>query len=121
MGHGLCRDLLDRAVIEHAVVLGVPVREELHRVLTSKFRVPDNLWRELNTRLNDLESAPPADDPLPTSVSDPDDVPILACAVAARVDVFVTGDKALLDLGAVEGIPVLSPRQLWQKLSEPVR
>ncbi|HQU17365.1 MAG TPA: putative toxin-antitoxin system toxin component, PIN family [Gammaproteobacteria bacterium] len=116
MGHGLCRDLLDRVVIEHVVVLGVPVREELHRVLMSKFRVPGNLWRELNKKLLEFEQAPSVDDPLPIAVSDSDDIPILACAVAAKVDIFVTGDKALIDLGFVEGMPILTPRRLWQKL-----
>lgn len=121
MGHGLCRDLLDRAVIEHAVVLGAPVREELHRVLISKFRVPDNLWRELDMRLREFEQAPPVDVPLAVAIPDPDDVPVLACAVAAKVNVFVTGDKALLDLGEVQGMPILSPRQLWQKLAGFIR
>lgn len=116
MGHGLCRDLLDRVVIEHVVVLGAPVREELRRVLMSKFRVPGTLWRELNRRLLEFEQAPPVDDPLSITVSDSDDIPILACAVAAKVDIFVTGDRALIDLGFVEGMPILTPRQLWQKL-----
>jgi predicted nucleic acid-binding protein len=51
------------------------------------------------------------------AVSDPDDAPVLACAVATKADVFVTGDKALLDLGEIEDMPILSPRQLWQRLS----
>ena len=42
---------------------------------------------------------------------------VLACAVSAKTEVFVTGDKALLDLGTIKNIPILSPRQLWQKLA----
>ncbi len=117
MGHGLCHDLLDRALIGHVVLLGAPVREELHRILTSKFRVPANLWREMDMKLREFEQAPPAIAPLSASVTDPDDAPILACAVAAKADAFVTGDKALLDLSAVEGVPILSPRQCWQTLT----
>ena len=41
MGRGLCRDLLGRLIIEHTVVIGAPVREELRRVLLTKFRVPE--------------------------------------------------------------------------------
>ena len=117
MGHGLCRDLLDRAVFEHVVVLGAPVHEELHRVLTSKFRVPASLWRELDISLREFEQAPPASIPLAVAIPDPDDIPVLACAIAAKIDLFVTGDKALLDLGQVEGLPILSPRGLWMKLT----
>ena len=117
MGHGLCDDLLDRAVIGHSVLLGAPVLKELHTVLTRKFRVPPDLWHELESRLGELEQTPAATLPLGVAISDPTDSPILACAVSASADVFVTGDKALLKLGAVENIPILSPRELWQKLS----
>lgn len=117
MGHGLCHDLLDRCLIGHTVLLGAPVREELRRVLVSKFRVPADLWDELDLRLREFEQAPPATVPLNVSISDPDDAPILACAVVAKADAFVTGDKILLNLGKVEGMPILSPRELWQQLT----
>ncbi len=116
MGHGLCRDLLDRAVIGHAVVLGAPVREELRRVLTSKFRVPADLWRELESRLRELEQVPSATS-LSAAVPDTTDIPILASAIAAKADVFVAGDRALLDLGSIENIPIVSPRQLWHTVT----
>ncbi len=117
MGHGLCHDLLDRILIEHTVLLGAPVYEELHRILTSKFRVPAELWRQLESGLRAFEHAPSVETPLNTPLPDSDDIPILACALAAKADVFVTGDKALLDLRMVEELPILSPRQVWQRLS----
>lgn len=117
MGHGLCRDLLDRAVIGHTVLLGAPVREELRKVLTSKFRVPADLWRELESKLRELEQAPSGALSLSVAVPDPTDIPVLASAVAAKADVFVTGDKALLDIGSIEHMPIVSPRQLWQRLA----
>lgn len=92
------------------------VYEELRRVLTSKFHVPPDLWRQLDAKLREFEQAPPAAVSLDIPIPDPDDILILACAIAAKADAFVTGDKALLDLGKVEGMPTLSPRQLWQKL-----
>lgn len=117
MGHGLCHDLLDRCLIGHTVLLGAPVREELHRVLTSKFRVPAELRHELDSKLRELEQAPAATVPPKMSIPDPDDIPVLACAIAARSDAFVTGDKLLLNLRKIEGIPIVSPRQLWQRLT----
>ncbi len=118
MGRGLCRDLLGRVVIEHSVVLGVPVRDELRRVLAAKFRVPDALLRELGARLDEFEQAPSSPAALSVVISDTTDVPILACALAAGVDVFVTGDKALLYLGNIDAMPILSPLQLWIRISE---
>ena len=37
MGRGLCKDLLSLVVIEHSVVLGAPVRDELRGVLLKNF------------------------------------------------------------------------------------
>jgi putative PIN family toxin of toxin-antitoxin system len=39
---------------------------------------------------------------------------ILECAVAARADVIVTGDKAMLDLGEYEGIRILALREFLE-------
>jgi predicted nucleic acid-binding protein len=47
---------------------------------------------------------------------DKDDLPILAAAIAAGAEVLVTGDKELLDLGHIEGLEIISPRQFWEKL-----
>jgi len=118
VGHGLCRDLLDRLLIGQEVVLGEPVREELRRILISKFRVPGELWRELERKLGEFEQAPPARIKIEAVISDRTDVPILACALAAGADVFVTGDAELLALGKVGNLPVLSPRELWNRLAE---
>ena len=117
MGRGLCHDLLDRILIEHVVLLGAPVHEELFRILTAKFHVPTELWRQIETALDALERTPSVTTPLATPIPDPDDAPILACALAALADIFVTGDKALLGIRKIDNMPIVSPRQLWQLLS----
>jgi hypothetical protein len=38
------------------------------------------------------------------------------CALAGGSDLFVTGDRALLDLGDVRGLPIVSPRDAWARL-----
>ena len=37
-------------------------------------------------------------------------------AIAAGAEILVTGDKELLDLGDIEDLEILSPRQFWEKL-----
>lgn len=53
--------------------------------------------------------------PLPAPVCrDPDDDEVLALALAAQVDLIVSGDDDLLALQVFEGIPIPSPAQALQ-------
>lgn len=48
--------------------------------------------------------------PLPQPVCrDPDDDQVLALAIAAKVEVIVSGDDDLLSLKSFEGIPIVAP------------
>ncbi len=58
---------------------------------------------------------PAADEPL-ADIPDPDDAWIIAAAVTAGSDLLVTGDKALLALDAVAGLPILDPRAAYLKI-----
>ena len=49
---------------------------------------------------------------------DPDDNHILACAVAGRADLLVTGDRDLLRLKHYAGIPIVRARDLLHTLGE---
>ena len=50
--------------------------------------------------------------PLPQPVCrDPDDDQVLALAVAAKVELIVSGDNDLLSLGSFEGIPIIAPAE----------
>lgn len=50
---------------------------------------------------------------------DADDDAVLACAVAARVDLIVSGDDDLLSLERFEGIAIVSVAQAVKALSSP--
>lgn len=56
--------------------------------------------------------------PLPAPISrDPDDDHVIACALAARVDIIVTGDDDLLVLGSVEQIRIMAPAAALAELN----
>lgn len=52
----------------------------------------------------------------PAALRDPDDVHVLACAVAAPADAIVTGDDDLLALKEFEGIPIIEITEALRRL-----
>ncbi len=114
---GLCTELIEGIISNHELISCEAVLSELQRVLAQKFRIPKPTIREYLSLLRDEGQVVTAGKVPRLRFKDPDDIPILACAISAKADVFVTGDKALLELRKIEGMPILSPRQLWQKLT----
>ena len=50
--------------------------------------------------------------------ADPDDDKFLACAIAGKADIIVSGDNHLLTLGSHAGIPILTPAAFLALLDE---
>jgi len=100
-------------------VLPRPVLVELERILTGKLGFEPRRWEGARQLLVDLAAetvAAPADPPEALS-GDPDDDLILACAVAARVEVLVSGDRRhLLPLGEHRGVRIITPQALLAEL-----
>ncbi len=135
-GRGMMRAVLDTNVVVSALIWGgkpfaliqaaidgdvllyssPALREELRGVLAR-----NHLAARLQRRQFSVEQAAAFYNGL-TEIIDPqpiharvsrdlDDDAVLALAVAAQVDVIVSGDADLLVLGAYAGIPIISPAQ----------
>lgn len=114
---GLCSELLESVIHDHDLLTCQPVLRELERVLAGKFRLPEPVIEGFLGLLKTEGQVVESKKALALPIKDAADIPILACAIAAKADVFVTGDKELLDLGKIDNIPILSQRQLWLKLA----
>jgi putative PIN family toxin of toxin-antitoxin system len=114
---GLCSELLENVMHDHELLTCQQVLVELKRVLSGKLRVPVPVVEsfigllKIEARVVESRKKPS----IPTK--DTDDIPILACAIDAAADVFVTGDKELLDLRRIGKLAIVSPRQLWNRLA----
>jgi putative PIN family toxin of toxin-antitoxin system len=113
---GLCADVLREVLASHELLISAQVLGELRRVLRNKFGVDQELIDEFIWLMRqDTVLARPGQMPS-VEIHDQDDLPILSAAISAGADVFVTGDKELLDIDRIENLAILSPRQFWEKL-----
>jgi putative PIN family toxin of toxin-antitoxin system len=111
---GLCAELFESVLTEHELLASRELLIELQRILTTKFRIPVAVaegFVGLIAETADMAATPGT---WPEGIPDPDNAPLLAAALEGGANCFVTGDKALLDLGEVAGMPVMSPRRFWE-------
>ena len=114
---GLCADVFRLAVTDHELLVGEPVLVEMRRILETKLRMPAPARSEVLRVLSRFARAPAAKAPIALGINDSDDEWVVACAVAASAEVFVTGDKALLGLQRVQNMPIISVREFWTQLT----
>jgi putative PIN family toxin of toxin-antitoxin system len=114
--HGICEGLLTLCLRDHRVVLSEHILGELAEHYVGKFKATTEQADVVTVMLRQqCEVVEPAEVPA-DAFGDADDLPVLGTAVAGRADCLVTGDKRLLGLGAYEGIPLLSHRELYARL-----
>lgn len=113
---GLCADVLETVLLEHELLVGREVLKELDRVLRLKLRLPPARVREIVEFIGG-EAARHIDISEPASAKvDAEDARVLGEALAAQTELFVTGDRVLLDLGRLGELRIVSPRQFWEIL-----
>ena len=113
---GLCAELYERLLTEHDVVIGEPVVAEVLDIMQRKFRAGKELLAKVEAELQLLEIVPAQQTAPKLPIKDREDPWIIACALAGKVDCFVTGDAELLGLGKLKSMPLLSPRACWDSL-----
>lgn len=99
-------DLLD----ELADVLS---REKFSKLLAQHQLTPDYLMQRYGMLAQVVNPAPIER----TVPDDPDDDAVLACALAARAQMIVTGDNDLIVLHPWQGIDIVSPAEALQRLA----
>ena len=91
--------------------------DEVVSVLRRKFRWSPADIRQFLDEARDLCRMIPFDPAEVEFPADPADAKILACAVAGKADVIVTGDKKhLLPLKRYRGIPIVSPAEFLEQI-----
>lgn len=113
---GLCTELFEIVLQAHELLISESVIAELERILPGKMGLSKTITKNFVALLRSEAQLVAGAAPFP-SLPDPDDEPIVASAIAGQARVFVTGDKALLELQRAEQLPMISPRQFWEMLA----
>lgn len=111
---GLSADVVRLVLTEHELLTGEVNLTELERVLHKRMGVPApqvGLGLQL---LRDQTIIPRPKSPPDIEVRNPDDLWVLASALAVESDVLVTGDEDLLVLHSKVSVPILTPRGFWE-------
>lgn len=122
VARGLCADLLALLIQRQLagtvhVFVSRQVLAEFRRHLKGKFNAAPGEIAAALAVLETFESGAAKAAIDDSAIPDPDDAPILAAAVAFGAECFVTGDKALLGLGKVADMSIVTARQMFEALA----
>lgn len=116
---GVCERLLDLCWASPSpitVICSEHLLAEFAENAHSKFRIPVD---EATEAVAALRKRVELVEPLVVSADacrDPKDLPVLGAALAGQAECLVTGDRDLLELKQFQGVAILSPRELYDRL-----
>ena len=84
----------------------------------SRFGVPEKNVHSIIALFRRFHVEPTTEDLPDLVIRDPDDLYVLAAALASNADVLVTGDRDLLDVKDQAAITITDPRGFWNMLKE---
>ena len=113
---GLCADLMRVVLAEHELQTGAVNITELRRVLRDRFKTPVAQIGVVEALLRDHTIVPKPRVVPAIRIRDADDAWVLASAIAGEADMLVSGDQDLLSITKTSPLPILSPREAWERL-----
>ena len=113
---GLCADVLREILVSHQLVVSNPLIFELKNILHVKFGLPQEIISDFVEVLTQDAVLSENTDLVTIDINDKDDIPILSPALNGNAELFVTGDKELLELKKIQSMRIISPRNFWETL-----
>jgi putative PIN family toxin of toxin-antitoxin system len=117
LARGLCADLLRLVLSEHTLECSEVVLAELRAVLSRKARLPLQQIEAIEAFLRDQPVAPRPATILQLGLVDADDEWVVASAVLAKAELFVSGDQGVLAC-TNPPLPLVNPRGCWERLRD---
>jgi putative PIN family toxin of toxin-antitoxin system len=113
---GLCADVLREVLTSHQLLVSDPLFSELDNVLKERLKLPQEIISEFIEILRQDACQSTASASSNIEIQDKDDWIILSCGLNGNADIFITGDKELLELGRINNMDILSTKMFWEML-----
>ena len=113
---GLCADVLREVLTRHDLIISSALLKELNTGFAEKIQSSQLISGFIAMLQQDTILAAPIDS-TGIQIKDKDDIIILAAALSAEAELFITGDKELLELGKAGNLTIISPRAFWDRLT----
>jgi uncharacterized protein len=114
IAHGTCHEVFEHVAVEHCLVTSDYILDEFAAKMCAKFGYTR---REAAEARDLIRGKAYLVSPVAVALRrkvDPDDLAVLGTAIAGECDCMVTGDKGLLRLTSIAGIPILAPHEFWR-------
>ena len=113
--------MLDVITKQHKLVLSSYVLDELSNVVTRKFPKRENALNKFLAAIPYEKFVTPPDMDLSVfEIRDAKDYPVLYSAIAAKVDVLITGDKDILTVENIDTPKIMTAREFVERFAENV-
>ena len=112
---GVCAELLEDILTPHELIMSDFIVDEVSRKLREKFAFPKTEIADICRFLRDAARFVEPAKIDPGVCRDPEDVPVLGTAVAAKADLLISVDKDLLTLGSFQGVDTVKPGEFWKR------
>jgi putative PIN family toxin of toxin-antitoxin system len=113
---GLCADVLREVLLSHNLLISTPLLAELEKKLRIKIGLPQEIISEFTDLLTKDSTLSDNAELKDIDINDKDDILILSTGLNGNAELFVTGDKELLEVGKIRAMRIVSPRQFWEKI-----
>jgi putative PIN family toxin of toxin-antitoxin system len=112
---GLCADVFREVLVRHQLIISETLIDEVRNVLRDKIGTPPDIIADVIVLLRDgsLLSKPSRAVDLP--IHDDEDKALVSAALDGRADLFVTGDREILELSGFGTMEIASPRMFWER------
>ena len=115
---GVSDQVLQLVIERYELVTGEYVIEETKEKLAGKFKLSPDEIDAVEAELRSFHVVPLPEAPAAAPLPDPDDLWVLASALAAEASVLVTGDKAFRAAAdRVASLQILRPREFLDRYS----